>query len=185
MTMADNPILELLEGEYNRNPHFAALADEVAQETIGCSFTEGMNAHPDASCSESQWLGSMKRLVCQAIFKMYEGPPGRPFDPKLYARALREVAGYATQVQGFRYEHPESGGHVHVVRDLSLPTEQKVWEMVEDQAACQQSEEAAKAEYDRCHKEMMRAIQDRQLGMAWTHYLWGTTSGAFDKPEEE
>lgn len=179
--MADNPMLDLLKGEYERNPHFAALADSVAEEIIGCSFAEGMNAHPDASCSESQWLGSMKRLVCQAIFKMYGGPPARQFDPKLFLRAQREMEPYASQVQGFCYEAPEADSVRHVVRDLTLPTDQVVWEMVEDRAKREESEEAAKAEYERCHSAMMDAIEERKIQMAWTHYLWGTTSGEFDK----
>ena len=182
--MADNPMLKQLKGEYERNSHFASLADSVAEEIIGCSFAEGMNAHPDASCSESRWLGSMKRLVCQAIFKMYGGPPAKSFDPKLFLRAQREMEPYATQVQGFHLKDPENMTRVHVVRDYSLPVDKEVARFAEDRAKMEESPEAAKAECDRCHQLMMDAIEERKIQMAWTHYLWGTTSGAFDKPEE-
>lgn len=180
----DNPMLGQLQAEYEANPHFAALADSVAQDVLDCSFEEAMNAHPEAETTELQLLGTGMRLVCNAIFKMYGGPPARPFDAALFCRAQREMERFASQVQGFRYEHPESGGHIHIVRDLSLPRDQNVWQMVEDHSKCVESEEAAKAEYDRCHSAMMCAIQERQIQMAWTHYLWGTTSGAFDKEEE-
>lgn len=107
------------------------------------------------------------------------------FDAALFCRALREVAPYASQVQGFRYDNPKTGGHCHVVRDCNLPAKhQEIWRMDEDLQQVQLSEEAAKAEYDRCHKAMMEVIQVYQIQMAWTHYMWGTTSGAFLKKED-
>ena len=106
-------------------------------------------------------------------------------DPELWARAEAEMEPYHAQVQGFVYGDPETDGNVHVVRDLTLVGEsQRVWSMAEDQEVCYGSKEAATAEYERCHRAMMRAIRVRQIAMTRAHYLWGVTSGAFKKTEE-
>ncbi|UFK26751.1 hypothetical protein [Roseobacter phage RDJL6] len=107
------------------------------------------------------------------------------FSASLWARAEAEMEPYHAQVQGFLYEHIESGGNVHVVRDLTLPPKQQViWKLEEDHEVCKDSETAARREYDRCHRLMMRAIRVRQISMTWTHYLWGVTSGHFEKEPE-
>lgn len=106
-------------------------------------------------------------------------------DPEKWARAEAEMEWYHSQVQGFVYEDAETGGNLHVVRDLTLPPQvgQRVWTLLEDQAVVRQSEKAATAEYERCHRLMLRAIRVRQIAMTRTHYLWGVTSGAFEREE--
>lgn len=106
-------------------------------------------------------------------------------DPEMWARAEAEMEPYHAQVQGFVYEDAETGGNLHVVRDLTLPpqVEQRVWTLLEDQGVVRRSQAEAEAEYERCHRLMMRAIRVRQVAMTRTHYLWGVTSGAFSKPE--
>lgn len=182
----NNPMLDQLRAELQANPHFAEVADKVSQEMLGAPFKECMNAHPDVATVEGRWLGTLKRLVCNTILMTYQNSPAVGFNAKWFTRAQQDVAPYVRQVQGFRYEDDENQTHVHVVRDLSLPASmQQVWRMAEDPEVVQQSEEAAKAEYERCHEAMMLAIAERGNQMAWTHYLWGVTSGHFADEEEK
>ena len=106
-------------------------------------------------------------------------------DPEKWARAEADMEWYHSQVQGFVYEDAETGGNLHVVRDLTLPpqVEQQVWTLLEDQVEVRRGAQYAEMEYNRCHALMMRAIRVRQIAMTRTHYLWGVTSGAFDKEE--
>lgn len=183
----DNPMLGQLTQELESNPHFAALANDVAQDVLDCSFEEAMNAHADAETTEVQLIGTLKRLVCNAIFKMYSGPPQRTlfdFNAAHFARAQRECRDFISQIQGFQYVREE--GVCHVVRNVGMPTgSQEVACFVEDKAIGEESEAAYQAEYHRCHTLMMRAIQEHQIRMVWAHYLQGTTSGFFENTEEQ
>ena len=87
----DNPMLNQVRGEYERNAHFKGLADEITMDLLVCSFGDAMNAHADAQTVDAEWLGTTKRLVCNALFKMYRALPAKPFDPKLLLRAPREM----------------------------------------------------------------------------------------------
>lgn len=201
----NNPMLEQLKAALE-NPHFKVLAEKVAQEMLGASFEDSMNAHPDVATVEGRWLGTLKRLVCNTVLTTYNEVMAGRFSAAHWARAEAEMEHYHSQVQGFfypddpaviqtadangeevKYMNEERPGYgAHVVRDLTLPPgSQTIWQMSMDRSKVEESEVSAKAEYDRCHSAMMQAIRERQISMTWTHYLWGVTSGHFEKGEAE
>lgn len=177
----NNPMLEELEEALKTNPFFGEVANQVAREMLDAKFADAMNAHPDVASIEGRWLGTLKRLVCNTILRTFQVSTANQFSAKYWAMAEADMEHYHSQVQGFAYDDPANGTIRHVVHDLTLPRNQVIWEMVEDEREVEKSEEAAKAEYERCHIAMMRAIRERQISMTWSHYMWGVTSGEFDK----
>lgn len=168
----NNPMLEELERALEDNPFFGAVADQVAREMLDAKFADAMNAHPDVATVEGRWLGTLKRLVCNTILRTFQASTANQFSAKYWAMAEADMEHYHSQVQGFAYDDPANDTIRHVVRDLTLPRGQEIWAISENTQEREKSEEAAKAEYERCHTAMMRAIRERQISMTWTHYTW-------------
>lgn len=170
----DNPKLEQLRAAYDTDPAFAEVAERVANNVLEVDFRTAANANPNALTTEMQLIGSLKRLVCNTILETYEATRKLPcaFDPAAFLKAQRSIKARLGEVQGFYYEHNVSGS-THEAYDYHLhPTDnprgrKTIFSITEDPRERNKSEQAAKAEYTRCHVLMTTAIEEYCLGLAW------------------